>query len=131
MAHQAVQVYYLPYACQGNKALKGWAIVHQVSPHDRLAVPNDEDYNFNLNTYEGEFYQEDGLLGRLVIDLTEAIGMEVDNEMVDDEEERDEVQNAKDIEMLERLHLDDDDEGNVEPSDSVVYLDNFDSDDET
>ena len=44
---------------------------------------------------------------------------------------RDEVQNAKDIEMLERLHLDDDDEGNIEPSDSVVYLDNFDSDDET
>ena len=66
-----------------------------------------------------------------MIDLTEAIGMEVDNERVDDEEEGDEVQNAKDIEMLEQLHLDDDDEGNIEPSDSVVYLDNFDSDDET
>jgi hypothetical protein len=66
-----------------------------------------------------------------VIDLTEAIGMEVDNKRVDDEEEGDEVQNAKDIEMLERLHLDDDDEGNIEPSDSVVHLDNFDSDDET
>jgi len=105
--------------------------VHQVSPHGRLAVPNDEDYNFNPNTYDGEFYQEDGLQGRLVIDLTEAIGMEVDNERVDDEEEGDEVQNAKDIEMLERLHLDDDDEGNIEPSDSLVYLDNFDSDDET
>ena len=65
-----------------------------------------------------------------MIDLTEAIGMEVDNERVDDEE-GDEVQNAKDIEMLERLHLDDDDEGNIEPSDSLVYLDNFDSDDET
>ena len=104
--------------------------MHQVLPHGRLAVPNDEYYNFNPNTYEGEFYQEDGLLGRLVIDLTEAIGMEVDNERVDDEE-GDEVENAKDIEMLERLHLDDDDEGNIEPSDSVVYLDNFDSDDET
>jgi hypothetical protein len=65
-----------------------------------------------------------------VIDLIEAIKIEVDNERVDDEE-GDEVQNAKDIEMLERLHLDDDDEGNIEPSDSVVYLDNFDSDDET
>jgi hypothetical protein len=127
---QAVQVYYLPYACQGNKALQGWCIVHQVSPHARLAVLNDEDYNFNPNTYDGEFYQEDGLQGRLVIDLTEAIGIEVDNERVDDEE-GDEVQNAKDIEMVERLHLDDDDEDNIEPSNNLVYLDNFDSDDET
>lgn len=131
VADQAVQVYYLPYACQDNKALQGWSIVHQVSPHGRCPVPNDEDYNFNPNTYDGEFYQEDGLQGRLVIDLTEAIGMEVDNERVNDEEEGDEVQNAKDIEMLERLHLDDDDEGNIEPSDNLVYLDNFDSDDET
>jgi hypothetical protein len=66
-----------------------------------------------------------------VIDLTETIEIEVDNERVDDEEKGDEVQNAKDIEMLERLHLDDDDEGNIEPSDSVVHLDNFDSDDKT
>jgi hypothetical protein len=57
--------------------------------------------------------------------------MEVNNERVDDEEEGDEVQNANDIEMLERLHLDDDDEGNIERSDSLVYLDNVDSDDET
>jgi hypothetical protein len=131
VADQAVQVYYLPYACQGNKALKGWSIVHQVSPHGRPHIPNEEDYNFNPNTYDGEFYQEDGLQGRLVIDLTEAIGMNVDNERVDDEEEGDEVQNANDIEMLERLHLDDDDEGNIEPSDRLVYLDNVDSDDET
>jgi hypothetical protein len=66
-----------------------------------------------------------------VIDLTETIEIEVDNERVDDEEKGDEVQNAKDIEMLERLHLDDDDEGNIEPSDSVIHLDNFDSDDKT
>ena len=56
VADQAVQVYYLSYACQGNKALQGWSIVHQVSPHGRLAVPNDEDYNFNSNTYDEEFY---------------------------------------------------------------------------
>jgi hypothetical protein len=105
--------------------------VHQVSPHGRPPVSNEQDYNFNPNTYDGEFYQEDGLQGRLVIDLTEVIGMEVDNERVDDEEEGDEVQNANDIEMLERLHLDDDDEGNIEPSDSLVYLDNVGSDDET
>ena len=131
VAQQAVQVYYTSYACKDAEHLKGWSIVHKVSSHGKLPVPNDEDYNFNPNTYDGEFYQEDGLQGRLVIDLTEAIGMEVDNERVDDEEEGDEVQNAKDIEMLERLHLDDDDEGNIEPSDSLVYLDNFDSDDET
>jgi hypothetical protein len=75
--------------------------MHQVSPHGRPPVPNKEDYNFNPNTYDGEFYQEDGLQGRLMIDLTKAIGMEVDNERVDDEEEGDEVQNANDIEMLE------------------------------
>jgi hypothetical protein len=128
LADQAVQVYYLQYACQGNNALQGWSIVHQTSPHGRCPVPNDEDYNFNPNTYDGEFYQEDGLTGRLVIDLTETIGMEVDNDVV----EGDEVQNTNDIEMLERLHLDDDqEEGNVVSPDNLVYLDNFDSDDET
>jgi hypothetical protein len=57
--------------------------------------------------------------------------MEVDNERVDDEDTGDEVQNAKDIEMLERLRLGNDDEDNIPPSDSVDYLDNFDTDDET
>ena len=61
--------------------------MHQLLPHGRCHVPNNEDYNFNPNTYDGEFYQEDGLQGRLVIDLKEAIGIEVDNERVDDEEE--------------------------------------------
>ena len=30
--------------------LKGGSIVHKVSPHGKLPVPNDEDYNFNPNT---------------------------------------------------------------------------------
>jgi hypothetical protein len=71
--------------------------VHKVSPHSRLPIPNDEDYNFNINTYGGEFYQEEGLQGRLEIDLTEAIGMDVDNDWVDDEDDEDEVQNVKDL----------------------------------
>jgi hypothetical protein len=25
--------------------LKGWDVVYKVSPHGRLPVPNDEDYN--------------------------------------------------------------------------------------
>jgi hypothetical protein len=35
-----------------------------------------------------------------VIDLIEAIGMEVDNERVVDEDARDEVQNVKDLQLL-------------------------------
>lgn len=127
VAQQAIQVYYLPYACQTKDHLKGWYVVHKVSPHGKVPVPNDEDYNLDPNTYDGEFFQEEGLEGRFEIDLTEAIGMEV--EMVVDEEEEDEVQNAKDLQMLERLHL-----GNVnddiDSSDSVHY-DMVDSDDET
>ena len=79
MAQQATQVYYTSYACQTKGHLKGWDIVHKVSPHGKLPVPNDEDYNFNPHTYDGEFFQEDGLEGSFVIDITEAIRMEVDN----------------------------------------------------
>jgi hypothetical protein len=62
-----------------------------VSPYGKLPFTNDEDYNLDPNTYDGEFFQEDGLEGRSDIDLTEAIRMEVDIEMVVDEED-DEVQ---------------------------------------
>ena len=131
VAQQAVQVYYTRYANQDKEDLKGWAIVHQVSPHGKLPTPNDDDYNFNANTYDGQFYQEDGLPGTFEIVLPEAIEMEVDNETVDDEVDGDVVVNAKDIAMLERLLLGNDDDDNIEPSDSVAHLDNFDSDDET
>ena len=127
VAQQAIQVYYLPYACQTKDHLKGWYVVHKVSPHGKVPVPNDEDYNLDPNTYDGEFFQEEGLEGRFEIDLTEVIGMEV--EMVVDEEEEDEVQNAKDLQMLERLHL-----GNVNDdidSSDIVHYDMVDSDDET
>jgi hypothetical protein len=105
--------------------------VHQVSPHGKLLAPNDDDYNFNANTYDGEFDQEDGLLGMFEIVLPEASEREVDNKTVDDEDDGDVVQNAKDIEMLEQLLVGNDDEDNIEPSDSVAHLDNFDIDDET
>ena len=120
----------MPYACQ-DEELKGWAIVHKVSPHGKLPAPNDEDYNFNPSTYEGEFFQEEGIQGSFVIDLTEAIEMEVDNERVDDEDAGDEVQNVDDLQMLERLRLGNDNEDNIPPSISVDDLDNVDSDDET
>ena len=41
------------------------------------------------------------------------------------------MQNAKDIQILERLLVASDEDDNIEPSDSVAYLDNVDSDDET
>jgi hypothetical protein len=126
VAQQAIQVYYLPYACQTKEHLKSWYVVHKVSPHGKVPVPNDEDYNLDPNTYDGELFQEEGLEGRFEIDLTEAVRMDV--ETVVDEEE-DEVQNLKDLQMLERLYL-----GNanddVDPSDTIDY-DLIDSDDET
>jgi hypothetical protein len=99
-------VYYLPYACQTKEHLKSWDVVYKVSLHDRLPVPNDEDYNLDPDTYDGEFFQEDGLEGRFEIDLTEAIGMEVDIEMVVDEED-DEVQNENDLVILEGNDIND------------------------
>jgi hypothetical protein len=128
VAQQAIQVYYLPYACQTKEHLKGWYVVHKVSPHGKVPVPIDEDYNLDPNTYDGEFFQEEGLEGRIEIDLTEVIGTEVEM-VIDEEEEEDEVQNAKDLQMLEALHL-----GNVNDdryaSDNADY-DMVDSDDET
>jgi len=131
VAQQATQVYYTFYACQTKEHLNGWVVVHKVSPHGRLPVPNDEDYNFNTNTYDGEFYQEEGLQGRFEIDLTEVIGMVVDNDRVDDEDDGDDVQNVKDLQMLDRLRLGNDNVDNIPPSDSVDYFDMVDSDDET
>ena len=89
--------------------------MYKVSPHGRLPVPNDEDYNLDPDTYDGEFFQEDGLEGRFEIDLTEAIEMDVDIEMVVDEED-DEVQNENDLEILESNANDE-----VVPSDDVDY----------
>jgi hypothetical protein len=37
--------------------------MHKVSPHGKLPVPNDEDYNLDPNTYDREFFQEEGLEG--------------------------------------------------------------------
>jgi hypothetical protein len=99
--------------------------VYKVSLHGRLHVPNDEDYNLDPDTYNGEFFQEDGLEGRFEIDLTEAIRMDVDIEMVVDEED-DEVQNYNDLIILEGNDINDE----LAPSDGVDY-EMVDSDDES
>jgi hypothetical protein len=131
VAQQATQVYYTTYPCKTDERLLGWYVVHKVPPHDRLPLPNNEDYNLDLNTYDGEFFQEEGLEGTFVIDLTEAIGMDVDVGRVVDEDDGDEVENVKDLELLERLHLDNDDDDNIAPSDCDEYMDMADSDDES
>jgi hypothetical protein len=99
-------VYYLSHACQTKEHLKGWDVVYNVSLHGKLPIPNDKNYNLAPDTYGGEFFQEDGLEGRFEIDLTEAIGMEVDIEMVVDEED-DEVQNENDLVILESNDIND------------------------
>ena len=63
VAQQVTQVYYLSYPCQTNNRLKAWDVVYKVSPHSKLPVPNNEDYNIDPNTYASEFFQEDGLDG--------------------------------------------------------------------
>ena len=126
MAQHATQVYYSSYPCQTVENLKGWDVVYKVSPHGKLPIPNNEDYNIDPNTYAGEFFQEDGLDGTFQIDLTEAMGMEQDNERIDNDDARDEVHNVKDLELLERLCL-----GNDSDDDSVPLVETYNSDDET
>ena len=63
-----------------------------------------------------KFFQEDGLEGRFEIDLTEAIRMEVDIEMVVDEED-DKVHNENDLVILEGNDINDE----LAPSDGVDY----------
>ena len=63
-----------------------------------------------------------------MIDLTEAIGMDV--VVVDDDDAADEVRNAKDLQMLDRLHEGNDND-DTSPSDNDDYFDNVDSDNES
>ena len=88
------------------------------SPHGKLPVPNNQNYNIDPNTHDEEFFQEDGL--------------EVDNESGADEDAGDKVQNVKDLELLQRLHLSNDDDDDIPLSEHRDdYIDMHDSDDET
>ena len=107
--------------------------MYKVSPHGKVPIPNNKDYNIDPNTYDEEFFQEDGLQGSFQIDLTEAIRMEVDNESFVREDAGDEVHNAKDMELLERLRLGNgSDDESVPPLEHAVDdIEGRDSDDET
>jgi hypothetical protein len=66
--------------------------VYKISPHGKLAAPGIEDYHLlDPNTYDGDFFQEDGL--------------EVSFEMGVDDDDAEEVQNDDDLRLLERLRL--------------------------
>jgi len=130
VAQQATQVYYLSYPCQTDERLIGWDVVYKVSPHGRLPVPNNEDYNIDPNTYDGEFFQEDGLEGRFEIELTE--DEDVENEMLVDEDVGDVVENVNDLTLLEKLRLGNDSDDDDEPPlhQNSDYIEMRDSDDE-
>ena len=64
-----------------------------------------------------------------MIDLTEAIGMDV--VVVDDDDAANEVRNAKDLLMLDRLHEGKDNDDDTSTLDNDDYFDNVDSDNES
>jgi hypothetical protein len=117
----------LPYPCQ-NEELNGWEVVFKVSPHGKLPMPNEDDYN-NINpiTYEGDFYQEQEDDGDFDILMG---GLE---DLENDAQNRGEaVVNIKDIDMLSKLHLDADDDDEPPPFEGLPYYSrDSDSDDET
>jgi hypothetical protein len=97
--------------------------VYKVSPHGRLPVPNNEDYNIDPNTCEGEFFQEDGLPGDFVIDIIEALEI---MEVEDDSGE--EIDDDDDVVLLEKVAVGQD----VDAPLADEYLEDMrDSDDET
>ena len=110
VAHQAKQVYYLPYPCQ-KAALNGWEVVFQVSPHGNLPIPSEDDYN-NIDpvTYEGIFYQEEEDFGHFELECV------LEEDLRNDAENCGEsVVDLKDIDMLEKLQVEDDSDDEPPP----------------
>ncbi|CAO2143617.1 unnamed protein product [Urochloa humidicola] len=116
VTQQGIQVYYLSYPCTTDERLQGWDVVYKVSPHGKLPIPNNEDYNLDPNTYAGEFFQENGLEGSFEIDLTETEGMEVDQRNEDEDEDEGElVHNVRDLALHEKLRLGNDNDDEIPP----------------
>ena len=108
---------------QNRQTPYGLGVVYKVSPHGKVPIPNNEDYNIDTNTYDGEFFQQDRLEGHFEIDLIGVIETEVhDDEMVDDEDAGEEVHNAKDLELPERLQLGNDNEDEIPPLEHGLEL---------
>ena len=126
VAHQAKQVYYLPYPCQ-KEELKGWEVVFQVSPHGNLPIPSEDDYN-NIDpvTYEGIFYQEEQDFGDFEVEPV------VEEELGNDAETRGEsVVDLRDIDMLQKLYEQKDKDEEPPPVDETPTYYPRDSDSES
>jgi hypothetical protein len=122
VAHQTKQVYYLSYPCQ-NEELMGWEVVFQVSPHGKLPIPSEDDYN-NIDpvTYEGIFYQEEEQFGALQID----IGLQ---DLHNDVQMRGEtVVDLKDIAMLTKRHANKDNIVETQPEPNADHEYSYDTD---
>jgi len=140
VAQQATQVFYLQWACQSVKNLEDWYVVYDVPPHGKLPVPNEEDYQPHIDpdTYEGEFFQETRVAKKhFGNSSTFRKNMEVDNdnETDDDEEEEvehEEVTDANDLSLLDRLRKGIRNVVGAEPDPGVeiIHDDTRDSDDD-
>ena len=124
VAHQAKQVYYLPYPCQKAK-FNGWEVVFQVSPHGNLPIPSEDDYN-NIDpvTYEGIFYQEEEDFG-LEFQYEPAVEEDLGNNAKTHGET---VVNPKDIDMLQKFHAENDNDDEPPPVDEAPPYYSRDSD---
>jgi len=124
VAHQAKQVYYLPYPCKKEELL-GWEVVFQVSPHGKLPRPNANDYlNIDPVTYEGIFYQEEENFGGFDIQ----VGHE---DLENDAQTRGEtVVDLKDVDMLNKFHEANFNNDEPPPCDEPYYSRDSDSDSE-
>ncbi|KAK1646876.1 hypothetical protein QYE76_064681 [Lolium multiflorum] len=107
-------------------ALNGWEVVFQVSPHGNLPIPSEDDYN-NIDpvTYEGIFYQEEEDFGHFELECV------LEEDLGNDAETRGEsVVDLKDIDMLEKLQVEDDSDDEPPPvyQDPTYYSKDSDSD---
>ena len=121
VAHQAFQVYYLPYPCK-KEGLIGWEVVFHVSPRGKLPMPSEDDYNnIDPKTYEGIFYQEEQTFGDFGI---QGLEDREDNAQTGG----DVVVNLKDIDMLNKLQSDSDDDDEPPSCEEVPIYNTRDSD---
>jgi hypothetical protein len=123
-----------------QKTSAGLGCVITVPTHNRPPKPDQDDYRrLDPSTYDGEFFQEEGLPGKFTINLPTDDDMVIDGEEDEGVEAEDtvddvveEVQNAQDLTLLDRFHagLDKDEPTKPPPDYMPDYWWELDSDDE-
>uniref|UniRef100_A0A0E0E3Z0 DUF4218 domain-containing protein n=1 Tax=Oryza meridionalis TaxID=40149 RepID=A0A0E0E3Z0_9ORYZ len=118
VAHQATQVYYIPYPCKSVPDLAKRWVVYKVQPIGKLAVPVDEDYDFVPNGDYVEYFQEDGLLGTFVVDLVQELQdiSEVDGVIGLNNRDAEDIDNDKGLDVLNGSVIPDNNEDNSSDS---------------